>query len=96
MAINRRKPRELAYIGGFLEVAPMMMVMMTLWSPQDTAEIVTMSGSSGRLGHRLAIFQRYDRLIDWMVRLWSNESGVSFLNPTFWGQRNVTLLCLHL
>lgn len=65
MAINRRKPRELACIGGFLEVAPMMMVMMTLWSPQDTAEIVTMSGSSGRLGHRLAIFQRYDRLIGW-------------------------------
>ena len=24
-----------------------------------------MSGSSGRLGHRLAIFQRYDRLIGW-------------------------------
>ena len=58
MAINRRKPRELACIGGFLEVAPMMMVMMMLWSPQYTAEIITMSEFSDRLGHRLAIFQR--------------------------------------
>lgn len=41
----------------------MMMVMMMLWSPQYTAEIVTMSESSDRLGHRLAILQRYDRLI---------------------------------
>ena len=63
MAINRRKPKELACIGGFLEVAPMMMVMMMLWSPQYTAEIVTMSESSDRLGHRLAIFQPYVRLI---------------------------------
>ena len=43
----------------------MMMVMMMLWSLQYNAEIVTMSESSDCLGHRLAIFQRYDRLIGW-------------------------------